>query len=83
MSYLGYPHFGESDEERSARMARLAEEQEKLRQEQENRRLKMDEARLQQKIAEESQVRKLAVYTLGGLGVLVVITLILKLIFKP
>jgi|APSaa5957512622_1039677.scaffolds.fasta_scaffold141501_1 hypothetical protein len=67
-----------SRERKAAAQAKIEEETEFLRQESEARRLRQDEQRRLQKIREEQQVRKLAVYGTGAVGALTLITILIK-----
>ena len=72
----------ERQEAKATNEAKIAEAQERLRIENEQRRIAMDEQRRIQRIEEETQVKRFAILGLGGLGVLTVITLIVKLVLR-
>ena len=68
--------------ERAAKAAKRAEARELLRKKMEAQRI-ADERRIAaQRAREEEQMKKLAVYGIGGLGVLTVVTILVKMILK-
>ena len=71
----------EEQERKAAEKVKMEEAREQLRIEQEAQRQQMDEARRQQRIAEEQQVQMLVVYGIVGFGILIAITLVVKLVF--
>jgi hypothetical protein len=72
----------EERERKAAARAKIAEEQERLRQEMEARRLRLDEERRIRKIEEEEQIKMLAVYGIGAVGILTVITILIKVMLR-
>jgi hypothetical protein len=72
----------EERERKAAARAKIAEEQERIRQEMEANRLRLDEERRLKKIREEEQIRMLAVYGISAVGILTVITIIIKVALR-
>ncbi len=70
------------EEKKAAQTATLEADRERLRIEMEQQRILQDEQRRIAKIEEEENIKKLVIFGIGGLGVLTVVTLLIKLIFR-
>lgn len=68
--------------EKQARLAKQAAEREALRQEMEAQRIAHEQQLAIERAEEEEQIKMLAIYGIGGLGLLTVVTLLIKVAMK-